>query len=147
MAAVQFLRHRMMHDGGTDRRVVTVDDACSGEEQSQLGHSLDLGHRIGAVTMADAVVHHAVPKELDRGHPHWRLTSLLKDADALDRVRLGDLDPRYLRNAQANEMIAFAQMLFDTTDDVLPTGREYFAALWSKALSLEGLMRSENGEL
>ena len=94
-----------------------------------------------------AVVHHAVPKELDRGHPHWRLTSLLKDADALDRVRLGDLDPRYLRNAQANEMIAFAQMLFDTTDDVLPTGTGYFAALWSKALSLEGLMRSANGEL
>jgi hypothetical protein len=38
-----------------------------------------------------AVVHHSLPNELDRNHPHWRLTSLLKDADGLDRVRLGDL--------------------------------------------------------
>ena len=37
-----------------------------------------------------AVVYHCQPKELDRTHPHWRLTSLLKDADGLDRVRLGD---------------------------------------------------------
>jgi hypothetical protein len=96
-----------------------------------------------------AVVHHALPRELDSGHPHWRLTSLLKDADALDRVRLGDLDPRYLRNPQAQEMIAFAQMLFERTDDVLPTGAGYFAALWRKALSLEALLRSRsaNGQL
>ena len=51
-----------------------------------------------------AVVHHSVPKELDQHHPHWRLTSLLKDADALDRVRIGDLDPSYLRNPAAQAM-------------------------------------------
>jgi hypothetical protein len=90
-----------------------------------------------------AVVHHALPRELDRDHPHWRLTSLLKDADALDRVRLGDLDPRYLRNPQAEGMIAFAQTLFDTTDDVLPTGPGYFAPLWREALSLETLLSSQ----
>ena len=58
-----------------------------------------------------AVTHHSLPKELAREHPHWRLTSLLKDADGLDRVRLGDLDPRYLRNLQAHAMITFAQTL------------------------------------
>ena len=68
----------------------------------------------GGVTDSDyalihtAVVHHSLPNELDRDHPHWRLTSLLKDADGLDRVRLGDLDPRRLRNPQARDMIPFA---------------------------------------
>ena len=56
-----------------------------------------------------AVVHHSLPKELDRAHPHWRLTSLLKDADGMDRVRLGDLEPRYLRHTQSLEMVAFAE--------------------------------------
>ena len=80
-----------------------------------------------------AVVHHCTPKELDRAHAHWRLTSLLKDADALDRVRLGDLDPRYLRNAEAQSMAGFAQALFDATDGVVATGDDHFAALWPEA--------------
>jgi hypothetical protein len=63
-----------------------------------------------------AVVHHSLPNELDRNHPHWRLTPLLKDADGLDLVRLGDLDPRRLRNPQARDMIPFAQALFEETD-------------------------------
>jgi hypothetical protein len=54
-----------------------------------------------------AVVHHCQPLELDRAHPHWRLTSLLKDADGLDRVRLGELDQRYLRNPEAVQMSWF----------------------------------------
>jgi len=70
-----------------------------------------------------AVVHHSLPKELDRNHPHWRLTSLLKDADGLDRVRLGDLDPQYLRNPQAREMVGFAEALFRETDGIVPIGQ------------------------
>jgi hypothetical protein len=35
--------------------------------------------------------------------------SRLKDADGLDRVRLGDLDARYLRNPEAREMVGFAE--------------------------------------
>jgi hypothetical protein len=83
-----------------------------------------------------AVVHHCTLKELDRAHAHWRLTSLLKDADALDRVRLGDLDPRYLRNAEARSMIGFAQALFDATDGIVATGDDHFAELWPEAVSL-----------
>ena len=37
-----------------------------------------------------AVVQHCLPRELMRTHPHWRLTSLLKDADGLDRVVVTD---------------------------------------------------------
>jgi hypothetical protein len=79
-----------------------------------------------------AVVHHCLPRELKRTHPHWRLTSLLKDADGLDRVRLRDLDPRYLRNREAHDMVAFAESLFTETDDTIPVGPDYFATLWSK---------------
>jgi hypothetical protein len=83
-----------------------------------------------------AVVHHCTLKELDRSHDHWRLTSLLKDADALDRVRLGDLDPRYLRNAEAQSMAGFAQALFDATDGIVPAGDDHFAALWPEAIRI-----------
>ena len=72
-------------------------------------------------------------KELDRAHPHWRLTSLLKDADGLDRVRLGDLDAQYLRNPQAREMVGFAEALFNATNGRIAVGPDHFAALWPEA--------------
>ena len=93
----------------------------------------------GGVTTGDyaqirtAVVHHCMPRELDRTHPHWRLTSLLKDADGLDRVRLGDLDSRYLRNPHAREMVAFAQALFLETNGLVLAGNHHFAELWPEA--------------
>lgn len=83
-----------------------------------------------------AVIQHCRPKELNADHPHWRLTSLLKDADGLDRVRLGDLDPRYFRNAHAQKMLGFAQALFAETDGVVPVGDRHFAKLWSEAVRL-----------
>jgi hypothetical protein len=83
-----------------------------------------------------AVVHHCLLKELDRAHPHWRLTSLLKDADGLDRVRLGDLDPRRLRHPETREMVAFAEVLFSETDGGLPVGHGHFAALWAEAVRI-----------
>jgi hypothetical protein len=73
-----------------------------------------------------------------RTHPHWRLTSLLKDADGLDRVRLGDLDARYLRNREAHDMVGFTESLFAETDGRIPVGHGYFATLWSKVTSVRG---------
>jgi hypothetical protein len=90
------------------------------------------------VSIHTAVTHHSLPNELDRDHPHWRLTSLLKDADGLDRVRLGDLDPRYLRNPQARDMVGFAKALFDETDGIVPIGRTHFEALWPEARRVLG---------
>jgi hypothetical protein len=84
-----------------------------------------------------AVTYHSVPDELERSHAHWRLTSLLKDADGLDRVRLGDLDPRYLRNPSAREITEFAHALFDQTDGLVPTGPAHFAALWPEAARID----------
>lgn len=64
-----------------------------------------------------AVTHHCFRAELDGAHPHYRLTSLLKDADALDRIRLGDLDPSYLRNSETLQLIRFAETLYYNSDD------------------------------
>jgi hypothetical protein len=83
-----------------------------------------------------AVVHHSLPQELNRAHPHWRLTSLLKDADGLDRVRLRDLNPRYLRNPEAKGMIGFAEALFAATDGVVANGDDHFERLWPEALRI-----------
>ncbi|MEQ1899062.1 MAG: HD domain-containing protein [Vicinamibacterales bacterium] len=85
-----------------------------------------------------AVVHHSLPKELDRSHPHWRLASLLKDADGLDRVRLGDLDPRFLRHEESLGMVDFAEALFAGTNGRVPTGPQHFEDLWPEAVRLAG---------
>ena len=84
-----------------------------------------------------AVTYHSLPKELAREHQHWRLTSLLKDADGLDRVRLDDLDPRYLRNLHAHSMVTFAEALFAETDGIVPIGEDHFAVLWPEVLRLQ----------
>ena len=63
-------------------------------------------------------------------HPHRRLMALLKDADGLDRVRLGDLDPRYFRHAQTAGMVDFAGRLYETTDGRIEPGPDYWSRLW-----------------
>lgn len=83
-----------------------------------------------------AVVHHSLPKELDRSHPHWRLASLLKDADGLDRVRLGDLDPSFLRHEESLGMVDFAEALFAGTNGQVATGPRHFEKLWPEAVRL-----------
>ncbi len=75
-------------------------------------------------------------EEIPKTHPHWTLTAILKDADGLDRVRLGDLNPRYLRFPQSQKLIAFAQDLYDETDGRLVPGPDYFASLWPIAQRL-----------
>ena len=81
--------------------------------------------------IAHAVEVHCLPdsEEPERDHPDWPLVALLKDADGLDRVRLGDLDPAYLRLPPSHEMLEFAQQLFDQTNGVIPEGEDHFADL------------------
>jgi hypothetical protein len=69
-------------------------------------------------------------------NPHWRLTALLKDADGLDRVRLGDLDARMLRHPEARSMVRFAQRLLDETEYLFPESPDYFERLWPEALRI-----------
>ncbi len=56
---------------------------------------------------------HVCPdRRSDWDHPTlW----LLKDADGLDRVRLGDLDRRFLRHEETRRRVGDAQRLFDAT--------------------------------
>jgi hypothetical protein len=82
-----------------------------------------------------AVTHHSQPQELARDHEHWTLTSLLKDADGLDRVRLGDLDTKFLRWPESREMTAFAQRLYDASGS-LPEGPQFFSLLMEQARTL-----------
>ena len=77
-----------------------------------------------------AAIQHCLLREQDPNHPHYRLTALLKDADALDRVRLGDLDPSYLRHPEAREMVGFAEELFRRSGALSPTRPGIMAALW-----------------
>jgi hypothetical protein len=83
-----------------------------------------------------AVTAHSAPKEARRDHQHWALIALLKDADALDRVRIGDLDSNYLRHPQAKRMVPFAQALFERTDGVVLTGKAHFQEVWHLACEL-----------
>jgi hypothetical protein len=91
----------------------------------------------GGVSKADypaietAITHHC-RSEVARDHPHWELTALLKDADGLDRVRLADLDPRYLRHPEAKGMIAFAERLYAATAD-WPPWPDWPDRLWTGA--------------
>jgi hypothetical protein len=68
--------------------------------------------------------------------PYYRLGTLLKDADGLDRVRLGDLNPAMLRHDQARSMVGFAQRLFDETNWKLKIGPNYFGRLWPEVIRL-----------
>ena len=68
-------------------------------------------------SMLLAVMMHCLPDDHSAygGKPIWPLLSLLKDADALDRVRFGDLEPAYLRWEATKGMIGFAQDLYNQT--------------------------------
>lgn len=57
----------------------------------------------------DQVLAKYAPENLPRCR---RLAILLKDADGLDRVRIGDLDPDYMRTPSAKRLVPFAEELF-----------------------------------
>lgn len=78
-------------------------------------------------------------QEIPKTHPHWTLTAILKDADGLDRVRLGDLNPKYLRFPESRQLVPFAKSLYEETHGKIPPGPEYFATLLPVA---QGLLRS-----
>ena len=65
-----------------------------------------------------AVTNHSITKELEKDNSAYLITALLKDADALDRIRLGDenLDIRYLRFSESKKMVVSAKKIFFATD-------------------------------
>lgn len=85
----------------------------------------DLPRIITAVTL------HCMDTELPKYHDHYEVVAILKDADALDRVRLDDLDVTRLRLPQSALLLPLARSLYGQTgndptirlDDVLEAFR------------------------
>lgn len=67
--------------------------------------------------MKCAVTFHSLPVEPGNDHPHHLCISLLKDADALDRIRMGplNLNPAYLRLEESRRLIRFSHRLYYRT--------------------------------
>lgn len=65
------------------------------------------------------VTRHSIPNEPLREHEIFQTLALLKDADALDRIRLGrhDLDPKFLRLEKTHESISFGEDLYYATNN------------------------------
>lgn len=59
--------------------------------------------------LMEEMVQGYAPRDRDRA---IYLACLLKDADNLDRVRLGDLNPSFLRSQSAKSLATFSQRLF-----------------------------------
>ena len=65
----------------------------------------------GMEALKTAVTYHSISEELSLNHQHYLVTALLKDADTLDRIRLGmdNLNPNYLRLSNSYELIEEAE--------------------------------------
>lgn len=64
--------------------------------------------------IASAVHSHSLSIDLPANDPAWLMSAILKDADALDRIRLGEtnLRPEYLRFSESLALIAPAKILY-----------------------------------
>ena len=67
--------------------------------------------------VATYIVHWHVPHD-DEAPVMTTELKVLKDADGLDRARLGDLNPSYLRTTAAKDLVDVAQRLYEAS---LPT--------------------------
>jgi len=85
-----------------------------------------------------AVSNHSQYVELRKDHPHYLVTSLLKDADALDRIRLGEgsLNIKFLRHEATLEMKDFSHSLYNKSEQSPIIGFETILGL---AKDLSGL--------
>jgi putative nucleotidyltransferase with HDIG domain len=129
------LRAALWHDiGRLGDGVEPEHGAASVTRADTLGLTAGLACEDAAVVRF-AILRHSLPDDGAREHaeslaaagdPARRLVQperalrvlwLLKDADALDRVRLGlgeRADPRQLRHARTHELLSFAAALYDT---------------------------------
>jgi HD superfamily phosphodiesterase len=80
-----------------------------------------------------AVSNHSIRHEISKENPYFTTVALLKDADALDRIRIGDnnLKPQYLRFPESHNFIGFAKELYyrsninipDSFDEIIEIGQ------------------------
>lgn len=69
-----------------------------------------------------AVSNHSIRHEIRKDHPFSTTVALLKDADALDRIRISEtnLKPEYLRFPVSLTLVDFAKELYHRTKDETP---------------------------
>ncbi len=80
---------------------------CTGEALTILKGAVDAHARDDRFLRATVERYH--PAQLERA---LTITTLLKDADGLDRVRIWDLNPAYLRRESSRSRAAFAKELY-----------------------------------
>lgn len=91
----------VVHDLG---RIHNGNDAAHGSRSMML--ALAAGVQLPYIATS-IVAEHSRADRKNQSH----LLNVFKDADALDRVRTGDLDERFLRNKEARELIPFSKEL------------------------------------
>ena len=71
-------------------------------------------------TIQAAVANHSQYTEFKKDHPFYTVTALLKDADALDRIRMGhgNLNRKYLRLEVSTKLIEFAAELYFASREI-----------------------------
>lgn len=91
--------------------------------------------------IATYIVHWHVPHDIEAPVMTTEL-KVLKDADGLDRVRLGDLDESYLRTDAAKNLVRTARQLSDASLPSQPGERESFDTVVDAAIKL-GLVSAQ----
>jgi len=106
------------HDG-----TCTMHGAWAAEEKLPLFRELFLS--VGVMPneieeIRTAVANHSLPEELLSSHDCFVTTALLKDADALDRIRLGatNLNPNVLRFGESLALIPLSERLYYKTKEI-----------------------------
>lgn len=106
------------HDGKC-----TMHGAWAAEEKLPLFQDLFLSIGVMPSEIEEiraAVTNHSLPEELPSFHDFYVTTAILKDADALDRIRLGDsnLKPDFLRFGESRELIPVSERLYYQTNGI-----------------------------
>ena len=106
--------------------------ACHDLRRQEDGRDAEHGFRAGQWVRENLATYYPLPQdtlELIANACTWHVTAdrdtqwqhpvlkYLKDADGLDRVRLGDLNPRYLRFPASRPLIPLAEQLYSRTGD------------------------------
>lgn len=68
-----------------------------------------------------SVSNHSDTEELEKTNPYYITTSILRDADGLDLVRMShwvEVDPKYLRNKESKKLINNARLLFEESNKI-----------------------------
>jgi hypothetical protein len=123
-----------LHDG-----VCREHGPRSAEMKLPLFREFFLSHGLAEDDIAaikTAIYQHSLLEELDKEHPHYMVTAILKDADALDRIRLGpfDLNPEYLRFPESKALIKPAQRLFVRTVRATVQSPDFYLDILRKIL-------------